>query len=220
MTRLLQQKKYLVAGGVGLIALAAVSTVNVGATHVTINPNLSVSPPIVSFATAFPGEILFRPFTVDLSQAFISEPSLDGVEYRIVQKPKPKVESDREYCQDHPTDDARCYRSLCPYLSQEADTTPPNDTSLSAFHDPNAESSIVYGRLAKSENDLADAWTVDLHVPCFSGQCGQTDSIPLEYQLDPTLHGEVFGCDLVVEVLRVSFNETCPTCDGADIPAD
>src|SRR3989344_6706737 len=203
----------------GLIVLAAMSTINVGATHVPITPILSVSPPFISFSTVFPGEVLFRPFTVDLSQAFINEPSLDDVEYRIVQKPKPRIDSDAEraYCQQNPTDYTRCYRSLCPYLSKEADLTPPNDTGLAAFHDPNAPSSVVTGYLAKSANDLSDTWTVDLHVPCFSGQCDQANGIPPEYQLDPALNGEVFGCDLVIEIEKLSYNETCPTCDGTTV---
>ena len=208
------QKTFL-ALGVGAIVIVLTGSIRVGAQNVSIDSNLSVSPNIISFETVFPGEVHFKPLTVDLSDSFIAEDILDDVEYQILQRTKPRVDTpaEREYCANFPNDLTRCYPSLCPYLSKTEDGTPDNDTSIEAFHDPMASSSIAFGRLAKSDNDLEDNWIIDLHTPCFKGQCDQDNPIPLEYQLDPSMHGEVFGCDLVVDILRISYNKNCPTCE-------
>jgi len=213
-------KAIIIASAIGILFFVLFSSIQVGATHVEIDANLSVSPGIISFETVFPGEVHFKPLDIDLSRAFMGSSVHDDVEYRILQRSKPKMDSDAEraYCAQNPTDYTRCYPSLCPYLSKEPDGTPANDTGVSAFHDPWADSSIARGRLAKSDNDVRDHWTVDLHVPCFRGECDQASEIPHEYQLDPSLNGEKFGCDLVVEVTDVSFNECredripTPTC--------
>ncbi|MEK7630865.1 MAG: hypothetical protein AAB417_02465 [Patescibacteria group bacterium] len=211
----LLQPKVLGALGVLIIVGVLVSTVQVGAQVVSIDANLSISPNIISFETVFPGEVHYKPLVVNLSDSFLGEDILDDVEYRIVQKPKPRIDSpeEREYCSHFPNDLTRCYPSLCPYLSKTADNTPANDTSIPAYHDPDAPSSIAYGRLAKSDNDIEDNWVIDLHTPCFRGQCDQTNSVPEHYQLDPSMNGQVFGCDLVVEVLSISYNKKCPTCE-------
>lgn len=190
-------------------------SIRVGAANVTIDSNLAVSPNVISFSTVFPGEVHFKPLTIDLSSQFIASRIHDDVEYRILQKPKPRVDSpqERAYCQENPTDYERCYPSLCPYLSKTADGIPANDTSVPAFHNPDDPSSIAYGRLAKSDNDVKDDWVIDLHTPCFKGQCDQSGSVAAEYQLDPQFQGEVLGCDLVVEVVSISFNEECATCE-------
>lgn len=203
------KKRIFAFTGLAIIALAVVlaGSIEVHATQVTIDVNLSVSPNIISFETVFPGEILFRPLDIALSSGFLQSSIHDDVEYRILQKPKPRIDSavERSYCQENPTDYTRCYYSLCPYLSKTPDHAPENDTGVSAFHDPHASSSIAYGRLAKSDEDTSDNWVIDLHAPCFRGECDQTNSVPREYQLDPILNGEVFGCDLVVEVTHVSY---------------
>src|SRR3989344_5933705 len=216
-------KKWIAVGAaVSMLGAILFFSLQVSASHVTIDPNLSVSPNVISFSTVFPGEVHFKPLTVDLSSAFLASPIHDDVEYRILQKPKPRIDSpeERAYCASNPTDYTRCYPSLCPYLSKTADNSPQNDTSVPAFHDPNAPTSIAYGRLAKSESDIKDDWVIDLHTPCFRGQCDQTNSVAPEYQLDPSMQGEVFGCDLVVEVLSISYVKDCPLCerDGAGNP--
>src|SRR3989344_6574138 len=110
-------KKNLSYFGIALLAIGAVvalQTSQVGATEVTIDTNLSVTPSVISFETVFPGEVLFRPFNIGLSQAFLESPIHDDVEYRILQKPKPRIDSaaEREYCQANPLDYTRCYPSL------------------------------------------------------------------------------------------------------------
>lgn len=67
---------------------------------------------------------------------------------------------------------------------------------------------LVRGILAKSLQDIVDNWVIDLHVPCFKGNCAQDNVIPEDYQLDPRLEHQVFGCDLWVEVEEIS--ETLP----------
>jgi hypothetical protein len=214
MKKLLQPKVLGVLAALVIVGVLA-STVQVGAQVVSIDSNLSISPNIISFETMFPGEVHYKPLVVNLSDSFLGEDILDDVEYRIVQKPKPRIDSpaEREYCSHFPNDLTRCYPSLCPYLSKTADNAPANDTSIPAYHDPDAPSSIAYGRLAKSDNDIEDNWVIDLHTPCFRGQCDQTNSVPEHYQLDPSMNGQVFGCDLVVEVLSISYNKTCPSCE-------
>ena len=71
---------------------------------------------------------------------------------------------------------------------------------------------LVNGILAKSLQDLVDVWTIDLHVPCFEGECAQDNVIPVAYQLDPRLEHQVFGCDLWIEVEEISrFRGPGPT---------
>lgn len=206
------KKLFLLIGAASIIAVTLALTVQVGATNVVIDPNLSVTPHVISFETVFPGEVHFKPLTVSLSDEFIESAIHDDVEYRIVQRTKPRIDTpeEREYCGLFPNDLSRCYPSLCPYLSKTADSAPPNDTSIPSFHNPADPTSIAKGRLAKSDNDLIDDWVIDLHTPCFKGQCDQTNSVPPEYQLDPELEGQIFGCDLVVEVVDISFFNVCP----------
>ena len=198
-------KKLLLAGVIlGGLVVVIFHTTQVRATNVTIDKNLSVTPSIISFATVFPGEVNFRPLDINLSSTFLNDQYRDDVEYHISQLVMPKIISDDDYCQSNPTDYTRCYPSLCPYLSKEADGTPGNDTGVAAFHDPLLPTSIALGRLAKSDNDTTDNWVIDLHTPCFVGECDQTQDTPPEYQLDPSLNGEKFGCNLQIIVDKIS----------------
>lgn len=198
------KKILLVSVGAVAAILLFFNYINVSATQVTIDQNLSVTPNIISFTTVFPGEVNFRPLDINLSGTFLQDPYRDDVEYHISQLVMPKNTNDEDYCQSNPTDHTRCYPSLCPYLSKEADGIPGNDTGVAAFHDPLLPTSIALGRLAKSDNDTIDNWVIDLHTPCFIGECDQTNSTPPEYQLDPSLNGEKFGCNLQVIVDKIS----------------
>lgn len=116
---------------------------------------------------------------------------------------------------------------LCPYISKHPDNSPllpdsqvGNDGSLNSFHQPFyvGDSQLTWndtvGRLAKSEQDIKDDWTIDLAVPCFGGQCAQDwadfvhgfnpDADPNAYTQDTSNEHKVFGCDLWVEVSGVS----------------
>ncbi len=115
--------------------------------------------------------------------------------------------------------------SLCPYISKHPDTDVLNDEGLNSFHQPfSVANSVVSwtdadGRLAKSENDTVDNWTIDLAVPCFGGQCAQdwlsfvrrisgnaemTQQEADQYTQPTENEHKVFGCDLWVEVSGVS----------------
>ena len=117
--------------------------------------------------------------------------------------------------------------SLCEYLSKHELTPDPvaptgqdNDGGLNSFHKPFVVSSgtvvwnDVLGRLAKSEQDIADNWDIDLKVPCFGGYCAQDwadfvhginpQADPSQYTQDILNEHKVFGCNLWVEVTGVS----------------
>jgi len=110
--------------------------------------------------------------------------------------------------------------SLCEYISKEDDKTPDNDGSTASFHEPfqivnnTIQWLDTHGRLAKSENDLADNWTIDLAVPCFGGFCAQDwenfvhginpGANPADYTQPIANEHKVFDCDLWVEVSGVS----------------
>lgn len=189
------------------VVLVASIEVRATDTHTQITQNLSVSPLYMPFGVVFPEEILYKDLLVALSSSFMRTDILDDVEYHIEQKIKPRVPEDAAYCQGNPFDYSRCYPTLCPYISKEADLSPANDTSVPAFHDPNDPTSIAYGRLAKSDLDIADDWMIDLHVPCFEGECAQDNVIPKEYEIDPALMGVDLGCDLKIVVDHVSYRD-------------
>lgn len=209
---------WLVISAVGAVAFIFANSIQVSATNVTIDENLTVSPGVISFETTFPGDVRFQPLDISLSSTFLRTVNKDDVEYKIIQKPKPRKDTswNRAYCKKNPLDYSKCYPSLCPYLSKEPDGAPANDTGVPAFHDPNASTSIAYGRLAKSDHDTEDHWTIDLHTPCFRGECDQANTISYAYQLDPKLHGQTFGCDLVVEITKISY--TNKWCGAKDTP--
>lgn len=111
--------------------------------------------------------------------------------------------------------------SLCEYISKHPDNQPDNDGSLDSFHEPytiEADGSVNWndtnGRLAKSESDVEDTWTIDLAVPCFGGFCAQDwadfvtginpSANPADYTQSIDDEHKVFGCDLWVEVSGVS----------------
>jgi len=174
--------------------------------NVHISDVLSVSPSQLSYGTVFPEEVLLQNVLITLSSSFLRNNKLNDVEYSIKQKSKPRDPKDAWYCRSYPNDLTHCYPTLCPYLSKEPDGNPGNDTGVAAFHDPTASSSIAVGRLAKSDNDLEDPWVIDLHVPCFKGQCAQDNIVLQAYEVNPALEGEEFGCDLQVVVNKISVS--------------
>ena len=115
---------------------------------------------------------------------------------------------------------------LCNYISKHPDgvddggVESDNDGSLNSFHQAwtwNGRQLVwtdTSGRLAKSDNDTSDNWTIDLAVPCFGGYCAQdwADFVhSYDPQADPNAYTQpienehkVFGCDLWVEVTGVS----------------
>ena len=211
MIDLYTQKIRIALKILSLILFAAIPLSSFAWVTTTIEANLTVTPPALHFGTVFPEQVLYKPMFVSLSHSFLNNAKLNDVEYHIEQSVKPRNPHDLDYCKNNPSDYSRCYPTLCPYISKSADHTPiVNDTSIPAFHDPAATTSIAYGRLTKSDHDTEDNWTIDLHVPCFKGQCAQDNVIPHRYELNPVLEHQILGCDLNVVVDKVSYNhEKC-----------
>ncbi len=109
--------------------------------------------------------------------------------------------------------------SLCEYISKEGEKD--NDGTTPSFHEPwtIVNHQIVWldtpGRLAKSENDTTDTWTIDLAVPCFGGNCAQDwsdfvesinpNALPADQWIQPIENEhKIYGCDLWIEVNGVS----------------
>jgi hypothetical protein len=217
----------MVAGGVAAMSAFEAHIINVTA---KIENALSVTPEEIAFGTVFPQESLEKDLTIALSQSFLDEPRVDDVEYTIHQKPKPIKPDDPvhgwQYCLDEgisigeyclaegmtysacllyaETQDYfdYCYPVLCPYLSKHPDGVPDNDQGVDA---PDLYNWVAYGRLAKSEDDYRDLWTIDLVVPCFEGMCAQDyDEGKFGPPLPPELESAEFGCDLWIEVIGIS----------------
>lgn len=224
-----------ILGGVVAMSAFEAHVINVTA---KIENALSVTPKEIEFGTVFPQEYLTDTVTVTLSSSFREEGRVDDVDYVIRQKPKPRPDatvptdyegSSEEWCHENlPTTEysdsdsewtdylVNCYYPLCEYLSKEPDGTPGNDGSLGAFHDMWAE---VDGRLAKSEDDYEDVWTIDLDVPCFEGMCAQ-DWTHTGYELPADLESQMFGCDLWIEVGGISEVPQYESCTGWDCLGD
>src|SRR3989344_5944422 len=135
--------------------------------------------------------------------------------------------------------------SLCEYISKEADGIPENDETLASFHHPwtivqgdnpattsTVETSYIdwndtNGRLAKSDQDVEDSWTIDLAVPCFGGHCAQDWeefvaginplADPDEFVQGTSNEHMIFGCDLWVEVSEVSESNGEPEPETATL---
>jgi len=226
---------------VALVALPMFAAFEAHVVNVTakIENALFVHPQSIQYGTVFPQEHLDSAFFLTFSQSFseTSQTRVGKVDYVIKQKPKPResflqqvgIEAARDYCHlnspanvGDPSDPyyAKCYPNLCSYLSKHPDNNPStgvnanNDVGVPAFHDPElqyANGTIV--KLPTVGSDPGDTWTIDLAVPCFTGQCAQdwasfVHSLnpladPNAYTLPPTLEHEVFGCDLWVEVTKI-----------------
>ncbi|HDZ54689.1 MAG TPA: hypothetical protein ENI19_02655 [Candidatus Nealsonbacteria bacterium] len=212
-----------VAGGVAALSAYEAHIINVTA---KIENALYVDTTPIDFGTVFPQEYLEKEILISLSDSFLAQDRLDDVKYVIKQKPKPKnpdnpvpegFDTWHDYCAASVLDLDNCYPTLCPYLSKHkaetdnsmatdqcagvlADGTSYYDCGIDAFHNPDE---MAYGYLVQSVNDDADLWVIDLDVPCFDGECAQ-DWTHFGWELPAQLNGEVFGCDLWIEVYDFS----------------
>jgi len=115
---------------------------------------------------------------------------------------------------------------LCPYLSKhqtlsqgEVDNIGDGLDGINSFHglpgvwnEQTTEDTQVNGSLNKN-NDTSDTWNIDLHTPCFVGQCAQDwadfvkaenpDADPIVYQAPANQEHQQFGCDLWVEATSI-----------------
>lgn len=210
-------KKKLIVGllmlGVGLVMVPMFAAFEAHVINVTaqIENALQVHPESQNFGTVFPQEKLLRSIFVAVSTSFSTtdQRRVLSVDYVIKQKPKPRDVADADYCHTNSPEDpgdpqdpyyAKCYPVLCKYLSKLPDNFPPpgNDTGLAAYHQL---SEFASGTLNK-DTDPGDQWLIDLDTPCFDGQCAQ-DWTHQGWELPAGLDGQMFGCDLWVEVTNI-----------------
>ncbi len=180
-----------------LVALPFLSAFEAHVLNVTAQIENALTVPVkeMEFGLVFPQEEHELPFSVSLSDSFLTDADVDDVEYVLRQKPKCWNNNPETPLFGRATEDAAgnfiCEDAgffvlplLCPYLSKhevsEDGTETENDESISAFHGRPGPWTLattlaheLEGRLAKSADDLTDQWLVDLKVPCFGGGCAQ-----------------------------------------------
>jgi hypothetical protein len=182
---------------------------------------LWVHPTGYDFGTVFPQEYMTWNFTVSTSNSFCEQNQrrVLNIDYQIKQKPKPRpgfvknvgeVEA-RKWCHDNYPEIPyypesidwgiyleKCYPLLCPYLSKQPKSPETGDKGIPAYHEPEA---VAIGTINKDQ-DNSDEWIVDLDVPCFEGECAQDWKHP-GWEPPANFDGEVFGCDLWIEVTNI-----------------
>jgi len=205
-----------VIGGIAAFSAYEAHVINVTA-H--IENALSVTTEAIDFGTVFPQEYVEEDIEITLSSSFLAEDNADDVDYIIKQKPKPywpkpqecleeyqTEEEARAYCHANPGNLGCCYLSLCPFLSKEdADPEDQNDVGVPSYYQGDhcvfPDPDYAIGRLAKSEGDETDIWTIDLKVPPVDGYIGQ--DWPLDCPTIP-VDSQDYGCDLWIEVTGIS----------------
>jgi hypothetical protein len=185
MSNLIMQKnKWIFRFGVTVVLALLLIYLQMSLTKVSADLKpVSVNIGHLEFGTVFPGQVLENYFTV----SYGDNSGLDS-NYRIIQMIKPHpgavvpegyTGTMREYCQANPSDNARCYKNLCPYL-----------TKLSHEGEGDVEAGAAVG-----PEDLHDNWTVHLEVPAIIGNVAQDHKGGLV-----SVSGE-YGCDISIDVL-------------------
>ncbi|MDR3643413.1 MAG: hypothetical protein P4L74_07385 [Candidatus Doudnabacteria bacterium] len=241
----------LATGTLGLIIAGAAAfsafeahVVNVTA---TISNATDITTSAITFGNVFPQEILHNPVTLALSSSFLSQSNTraTSVDYVIKQKPKcaliPGITGDLPpYAEVADNSDGtfvcptgyQAMPLLCPYLSKTSPTE--GDTSVPSFHGPTDLASWTDAVSVATEAtghltaaNPSTTWDIDLHTPCFSGECAQdwnsfvtganpavtTTSQPYNtayYQASSTYQGLPMGCDLWYEVSGIGTS-TAPS---------
>jgi len=220
-------KKKIALGLVAVVAVvgavAAMSAYEAHVINVTahIENALAVSAEALEFGTVFPQEYLTRDFTISLSESFLAEGNADDVNYVINQKVKcwdnntttPEYAAVNYWDENCPADYVPM-ENLCPFLSklpvEEAgeynDTGVPSyfiDSKIGCTTRNDAVAHQAVGKLAKSEKDTVDTWTVDLKVPPVAETVGQDWPENCAAWTVP-IDGTDYGCDLWIEVTGIS----------------
>ena len=135
----------------------------------------------LAFGTVFPGEQLEKNLTVLYSG------SGDG-SYTITEKHKPLPDAEiptdyqrgniSDYCQEFPDDLEKCYRNLCPHITEYS----------------NEEEGDTIDNASVSANDLSDLWVVHLDSPAIAGKISQDHIGGII-----SVNGD-YGCDLSFDV--------------------
>ena len=255
----------LIVGGAAAFSAFEAHVVNVTAT-IENALNVPVEQNGLTFGEMFPEEVSHQTLPISLSESFMSTDRVDDVEYMIRQKPKcgiavpdtdPVQYSGFTQVTENSDGTFVCPAGsvqlplLCPYLSKtELDSTgAPTDNGIPSFHglpgpwtEQTTEATQVVGLLSKQSGATSTNWDIDLHTPCFKGECSQdwasfvqttnpavTD--PTVYEADPANEHQMFGCDLWVEVTGISLPTNTPatltvikhvdnTAGGDSLPSD
>jgi len=153
----------------------------------TIGVNLSS----VNFGTVHPQELIGQNFLIVLSESFLSNESVRGITYDIVQRPN-EINS-----------------VLCPYLAKLPQTQEQDDIAVASPHEEQPYP-LAHGVLDKNAQDTSDEWRIEFKVPGFEGEVAQDyDPQVFGTPLPQNLKGQTFGCDLWVEVKTIT--ESTPT---------
>ena len=231
-------KKLLFRAGLGIATLgvvaggaAAFSAFEAHIVNVTATLSNALSVPLetqgLTYGTVFPQSVVDQPLTVSLASTFANQTRVTEVDYMIKQKPKCQIITPTtgvpQFAQV--TEDANGHfvcptgyqemELLCPYLSKTSQTS--GDVSIPSFHGSIDKTlwDDAMSTLYKATGKLTVAasttnWTIDLHSPCFAGQCAQDwDSFVIttnptatssNYIQPSTNQDKMFGCDLWIEV--------------------
>lgn len=217
----------IVAGAAAFSAFEA-HVVNVTA---TIAEATTVTTDPLQYGTVFPQEVLLKDVSIGLSQDFLASDAT-GLSYVLKQKPKCGLPDGKGGYSDYEqvTEDANGVFScpdtdyvmlplLCPYLSKTSSFN--EDKSISSFHGPidlaswtDAISTQYQAEGTLNKDHNSTTWTIDLHAPCFKGQCAQDwasyvkeanpGADPNAYMADPENRNKQMGCDLWFEVNGVT----------------
>lgn len=218
------------------LGVAGMSAFEAHVLNVTADIQNALTVPVetsgLSFGSVIPEEVLHKNLDIQLSQSFLDEARVDDVSYMIRQKPKcgvpipdtdPVQYSSFVQVKDNPDGSFACPDGsvmlplLCSYLSKHEldDAGAPMPGGIDAFHGPLTGWTLtdtinyqVLGHLSKIEKDTSDTWDIDLHVPCYKGECAQDKVIPKEYEVDIQYKNQMFGCDLWIEVTDISYDNT------------
>lgn len=226
MKKLILSLALVTAIAIGVVGMSAFEAHVVNVTA-TINNATEISTDQIAFGTTFPQEELHSPVTLYLSDAFRASNAL-GVDYKIKQKPK-CVNEAGAYAQvtEDPANpdffvcpqDYEMMPLLCPFLSKTSQRS--GDTSVPSFHGPilaNAWTNEVSEQFKAvghlTQDAYSNEWDIDLHTPCFEGQCGQdwaayvqganAGADPNAYLIPEDLKEEQLGCDLWFELTAVN----------------
>lgn len=142
---------------------------------------------VIRYGTVFPQEALVETFTVSLSDAFLAEDRLVGVEYRVSETTKTWEPASGEATPNAGTSYEGTYLDLRSYID-ETKSAEETDTDTKDF-----------ASLDKTAGDISDAWEVPLHVPPIQGSAGQDYAGPVA-----PVEGD-YGADVWIEVVSKTY---------------
>ena len=180
-------KKILIGLAVFVFFILVFANRDLVGVKATIVP-VTVTPCKIEFGNVFPEEQLTKTFSVSLATDCQDKNNSQTINYRIVQKIKPKHGATpppgfhgtvSDYCQtpEGKDDQTRCYLNLCPFLTKVGDSN--SDTEANA---------------SLGGSDKTDKWTINFLVPDIFGSVGQENKGGVVSE-----EGD-YGCDIAIEI--------------------